>query len=315
MNNTNITITSQSNLQIHRYVAIFGIPACFVGLILNTSIAYLLLTDKYFKKSTYRLILASVLSDVLSSTAAFIGYLLIAIGNVSYHLGTILCKIILYITLMSFGISIMNLSLISVHRYFIVARSLSSFYRKYKIQFLIACELFLHVASILTSSPILVYASAHPNSSTLCDISNIIHNLAIWEFMFTLIMYIIPVSIMITIYIKLAAIYRNHVRPGYTTPNRAETEIMQKKRFTKVLMSITFSTVLISWPHFACLIGTAVTRKTIYQISLESNILYALVYIAISITISIFVVNPFILLKFDHNVRQKLISLLQKYLC
>ncbi|RDD36332.1 hypothetical protein TrispH2_011910, partial [Trichoplax sp. H2] len=51
--------------------------------------------------------------------------------------------------------------------------------------------------------------------------------------------------------------------------NRVEAEILQKKRFTKVLMSITFSTVFIAWPYFAGLIGTAVTRKTAHQISLE----------------------------------------------
>ncbi|RDD41870.1 Somatostatin receptor type 4 [Trichoplax sp. H2] len=315
MNNTNITATSHSNLQIHRYVAICGVPASFVGLIFNTSMAYLLLTDKYFKKPTYQLILVSVLSDILSSTAAFIGYIFFAIVNVSYHLGSILCKMLLFISMMSFGISIMNLSLISVHRYFIIARPLSSFYRKHKIQFLIVCELFIYIASISISLPILVYASSHPNLSASCDILNITYAIAIWEFIFTFIMYIIPVSMMIIIYSKLAIIRKNHVRPGYMAPNRAEAEISQKKRFTKVLMSITFSTVLFSWPHFATMVGTAITRKTIYQISLESHIQYVLVYFALAITLSIFVVNPFLLLKFDHNIRQKFLTLWRRRLC
>ncbi|RDD35906.1 hypothetical protein TrispH2_012197, partial [Trichoplax sp. H2] len=77
---------------------------------------------------------------------------------------------------------------------------------------------------------------------------------------------------MIIIYIKLAKIHKNHVTPGYMASNRVEAEILQKKRFTKVLMSIAFSTVCLTWPYFTATVGTAVTRKTIYQISLESHI-------------------------------------------
>ncbi|RDD41873.1 hypothetical protein TrispH2_006953 [Trichoplax sp. H2] len=58
--------------------------------------------------------------------------------------------------------------------------------------------------------------------------------------------------------------------------NRVEAEILQKKRFTKVLMSIAFSTVCLTWPNFAAIVSSALTRKTAYQISLESHILYIL---------------------------------------
>ncbi|RDD36333.1 hypothetical protein TrispH2_011908, partial [Trichoplax sp. H2] len=86
----------------------------------------------------------------------------------------------------------MNLSLISVNRYFVIAKPLSVFYRKHKIKLLILSELLISITSIATSSPFLVYTAVHPHSTTLCDYPDITQAVAIYEIMFAVIMYIIP---------------------------------------------------------------------------------------------------------------------------
>ncbi|RDD41872.1 rhodopsin [Trichoplax sp. H2] len=313
MNNTNANVSQRwSGLEVHQYVVVCAIPVCFIASILNMLIAYLLVTKNCFKKPTYRLILVSVISDTLSSITLFIGYSLMTFSHINLYQGSLMCKIFVFIAFASFGVSIMNLTLISVDRYFVIARPLSPFYRKYKIQFLVVCELFICVASISSTSPVLVYGSTYSHSTTFCDFTNITPAVAVWEILFSFILYIIPVSTMAVMYIKLVTIHKNHIRPGCMVSKRAEMQKKQKKRFTKVLISITLSTVLITWPHFATLIGTAVTRKTVYQVSLESHILYILIYLGIAVTLSLFAVNPLILLKFDHHIRQEFIALLKK---
>ncbi|RDD41869.1 rhodopsin [Trichoplax sp. H2] len=316
MNSTNANVSQRwSGLELHKYAVVCAIPVSFIAWIFNTLIAYLLITVKYFRKPTYRLILVSVISDTLSSITIFIGYNLITFSKINHHQGSLICKTFSLIAFSSFGVSIMNLSLISVNRYFVIARPLSPFYRKYKIQFLVVCELFICIASISSTSPVLVYGSTYSHSTSFCDFMIITPAVAVWEILLSFILYIIPVLIMAVIYIKLVKTHTNHIRPGCIASDRAEIEIMQKKRFTKVLISITLSTVLIGWPQFATLIGSAVTRKTAYQVSLESHALYVLISLGSGVTLSLFAVNPLILLKFDHHIRQEFVSLLKKCLC
>ena len=159
--------------------------------------------------------------------------------------------------------------------------------------------------------PMLFYTSAYSHSPIFCDFPNITQAIAIYEVMFTFIMYLIPVSIIVIVYWKLAHFQKNRIRPGYITSYQDDRQVIRKKRFTKVLTSITFSIIFIIWPHFATILATAITHQSAYQLTSQSPILSVLIYFAAILTFSIFFLNPIILLTFDTYIRQRFLIILK----
>lgn len=307
-------ITNQDlSVQIYRYAAIVGIPIFIFGLVINLFILNLFLFDKHFQKTSYRLMCVSVISDIISTLASLAGYIQIVRRDLDYIGGTFMCRMVLFLLFASFGVSMMNLCLIGVDRYFIIMKPLSPFYRQYKVYVLVIGETAIWFISIATNGPIFSYVSVHINDTLLCDIPNITFPVSIYLIAHAIILFLIPTIIILVVYGQIIAFQKSYRRPGEVIKQQRLDEQMKSKRFMKMLTWISTSYIFISWPFSATIVGMAVTRQSTLMIR-ESNIVHFLFsFFTVTITTSIVILNPFIYLKFDLNVRKRSLLWLQRF--
>ncbi|RDD41374.1 Proteinase-activated receptor 2 [Trichoplax sp. H2] len=290
---------------IYQYAAIVGLPPFIFGLLINLFLLYIFLFDSFFQKTTYKLIRVSVISDIISTITSIIGYAQIVSHNVNFNEGEAICRVALYLMMSSYGISMMNLCLIGFDRYLAVVKPFSSLNRRYKNRILITAEILIWLISLSITIPILSLVTVHHNDTMLCDTKQL--NLMTKIFLLTLavILYIIPSLAISFTYGKIIAFQRSYKRPGEILNYRSEQEGAKKKRFIRMLISITASYILLSWPFFAAIIGIAITSQSIMMIRRKSIVYFLLLLFSITATTSISILNPLIYLKFDVNIRKR----------
>ncbi|EDV19006.1 uncharacterized protein TRIADDRAFT_34297, partial [Trichoplax adhaerens] len=112
---------------IYDYASLISGVLSIIGCSLNLFLLYILIRDKQFHTVSYKLIRISVISDILSSFTIGTGCLLISY-EFTYDGGIILCRVVIFFTFTSNGVSILNLCLIAIDRYFAIVKP---FYRRY----------------------------------------------------------------------------------------------------------------------------------------------------------------------------------------
>lgn len=313
-NNSGDKIINQDiSVKIYQYAAIVGIPIFTLGLLINIFIFFLFLYDKYFRKTSYMLMCVSVISDMISGLSSLVVYTQIVGRSLDYDGGTFMCRMTLFFMFGSFGVSMMNLGLIGIDRYFIIVKPLSLFYRHHKRYILIIGEVAIWLISGATNIPILSYVAVHQNDTLLCDIPNVTISISVYLCAQAAILLIIPTIVLLAVYGRIIAYQSKYRRPGEIDKRQRIEEQIKKKRFIRMLIWISISYVVISWPFFASSIGMAITGQSIMMIRQKSIVHFLLLFFSIAMTTSIAVLNPFIYLKFDSNVRKRACLLLQRF--
>ena len=135
-------------------VGVIAIAISSIGIIANSVLLFLFIADPVFRKTVYYLMLISCLTDLIANAANIASY-------VTYFKKTLyialLCKILGFLIYVSYGVSIMNLSLIAIYRYFSVVRPFAKVYTTYKMQFVIISEVVIWMICIIVCLPDLVF--------------------------------------------------------------------------------------------------------------------------------------------------------------
>ncbi|RDD40141.1 Alpha-1A adrenergic receptor [Trichoplax sp. H2] len=313
MNTFNSTNLFPPNFrQIYRYAAAFFIPTHITGLILNILILKLLFTDKTFQKTTYRLIRISVISDTISASTAVIMFIMITFGNLDFVAGSNLCRIGITILYTSYTVSMMNLALIAVDRYFIVVRPFSPFYRIHKRRFLITTEILIWLISISATSPMLLYVSSYPDFPTTCDFPEMGVNESVYVLHWSFISYVMPTATIVMSYAKVAIYQKNYVRPGIRTSEQLYEDFTKRRKFIKVLIYITSCYILLSLPYFVCCVIASITQKSLIRLLPGNIYLFIVNYFINGLVLSIHFLNPLIYVTFDKQIRAGIISEVKK---
>ncbi|RDD41350.1 C-X-C chemokine receptor type 6 [Trichoplax sp. H2] len=305
------SISLHTLTQIYQYAALVSIPIFGFGLIINLFILCIFIFDKRFRKTTYRLMCVSVVSDIISTITSLGVYSQIFRGNLDYDEGNFMCRTVFFFLWASFGVSMMNLCLIGIDRYFIIVRPLSSFYRNYKVYVLVVGEIAIWIISAANNAPIFYYIGVHHNDTILCDVPNITKPVAIYLICHAAFSYIIPTTAILIIYSLIISFQKSYHRPGDKNINEQQLEQIKKKRFINMLTWISISYVIISWPFFASTIGMAVTQRSAFVVRENNVVQFLLLFFSIITTTSIVILNPFIYLKFDVNVRSRSLALVR----
>lgn len=295
------------------YASLASIPVSVIGLVANLFMLYLFVVDRDFYKSTYQVLRVSVVSDIICTITTLVGYLLIAIRGLDYYSGTTMCRLVFYIGFSSYGVSIMNLCLIGIDRYFNI-KGLPPVCHRHKRSILFLAELVIVILALLVTSPTLVYVKVHHNDTLLCDFPVVTPSISIYLISFALIEFFIPSILIVIIYWKIFTLQKNIIRPNCQLERFREEESLSRKRFIKKLLSISISYILITWPFFISLLILAITRQSLMDIRRKNIIHFLILFSSVAVTISIAILNPFIYMKFDRLIRSKAIMLFQRFL-
>ena len=304
MNNSSNLNNSINFKVIDGYAYTAAVFFSFIGLSANIFLLYILIKHKIFEKTTYYLLRISVISDIICNLTTITGYIMVIAANLSYSDGQTLCRCLMFIILSSYGISIMTLCVIGIDRYFVIAKPLSSFYRRRKQQIISGQLVLVTIIVFASTLPELFFASSYPDDTKFCDLINITPTVSYYLIMITITLYIIPAITLTISYSKIIFYLRNYVRPGESIIN-PNSENHKKKKFINTLISIATAYLLISWPFFATCLGMAITRRPLRQVRQLGVVYYMLTFFSFSTTTAISILNPYLYFKFDSAIRSK----------
>ncbi|EDV19466.1 uncharacterized protein TRIADDRAFT_62091 [Trichoplax adhaerens] len=259
----------------------------------------------------------TVISDIICTIASFIGYIQVASRQLDYYGGTMMCRVSLYFTFTSYGISMMNLCLIGIDRYYSM-KPFSNVYGRNKNRILIFGEVAIAISSASVTAPVIVFVRVHHNDTLQCDIPEITPSISAYLIAFTIIEFFLPAILIIVIYWKIIKLQKSYITPKDAFSVEREEDSLRKKRFIKMLLSISVSYILISWPFFASMVGLAITRQSFMDVRMNNIGYFLLLFFSLAVTTSTVILNPFIYLKFDKRIRYgsvKLIKRLIPYQC
>ncbi|RDD45698.1 G-protein coupled receptor 15 [Trichoplax sp. H2] len=289
-----------------------AIPITIIGLVVNLFILYILISDKNFHKTTYYLILFSVLSDIASTGASSLSFTTGSVLQLQLYQGTILCRMFIFIILASYGVSMMTLCIISADRYMAIVKPMSQFYRRYKKLIIFLLQMAVCCISLVMAIPALLFIGTYSDDTKFCDFPTVTSSTALYFIMSSIVLYFMPVTFLVVAYCKIIFHMKNHIRPPGLSVQQAAERNLKKRKFIRSLMSITAAYVLTTWPFWATSIGMAITQKSMRQIRQLGLFWYLLAFASFTVTTSISVVNPFLYLKFDSNIRKKAAALLKR---
>ncbi|RDD39366.1 G-protein coupled receptor 183 [Trichoplax sp. H2] len=299
-------------VQIYHDIWLGFLPLFVIGLILNIVLLNLLFTDNDFQNSTYRLIRMFVISDVISVTATATMFSISIFVNLDYIVSSNLCRVLATTTFSSTAISIMNLALVAVDRYFSIVRPFSPFYRNHKIKFLIITEFLVWLISISATSPFILYLAPIPGLPTSCDFPHMDLDQSIYLILWVIIAYAIPIVTIIFSYAKIISFQKNYVRPGIRTSEQLDNDFRNRRKFIKVLIYITLCYIIIILPHALNCTVSGIYQKSVVSMSVGNTSTFILAYLAIAIAASLPVINPTIYMTFDKRVRAGMLSKLAR---
>ncbi|RDD37252.1 Prokineticin receptor 2 [Trichoplax sp. H2] len=292
--------------------AVTTIPFSCIGLIMNVFLAFLFVKDKFFHTVSYTLMLVSIISDSISNFAVITNYVYLLGTSFDHSHGVILCKLVNYCLLASYGISILNLSLIGITRYFAIVRPYCLFYRKYRHKIILIAELFICISALSLAIPSLFHVETYHQDAVLCGFIRISKSVSTYLITIVFFLYLLPSIIIGLVYGRIIKHQRKYVRPGQPSNEEQADERIRKRKFIRMLISITLPYILITWPYFVTLAGFSITHRSMRYLLNENNALFVLAFCSLSITSSITVLNPIFLLKFGCCIRGRVVLLLNK---
>ncbi|RDD39715.1 5-hydroxytryptamine receptor 1D [Trichoplax sp. H2] len=313
INDSNETNIDNFFIQLYDITSIIALPLAIIGLISNIFVLYIFITDRNFHKPTYYLIMISVTSDIITAISMTYGYSHILARTTDDNGADIMCQSAVYITATSYTISIMNLCLIAFDRYCNIVKAVSQFNRLYKNNFLLFVEISIWITAVIINAPLILVMESKNKDYGLCDFIPITNIISAYLIFLVIMLYIIPSTFIVTVYVKIIIFRKNYVSPATNNAEQIE-EDAQKKRFIKALMSIAISYVCFTWPYFATILGYAITKKTYYQLRFTDKVAYVTSLLSRSLTTSITIISPFTYLLFDSNIRKRAVKVCKQLL-
>ncbi|RDD38419.1 G-protein coupled receptor 183 [Trichoplax sp. H2] len=290
------------------YVYIVSIPVFFIGILANFFLLYLISSDSQFNRITYKLIRIAVISDLISLHVSFTVFAITAaLKTIKYYMATVMCQVAIVITYCCYGVSITTLCMISVDRYFAIVRPFSSLYRKYKKRIAYLGQAIGCIISFSVSGPSVLFFGVYPDKTKICGVPNMNISVSIYFLLVTLFLFIIPLLIIIINYALIIRSLVRHVRPGQLAES-SNDDRLKKRKFVRVLITITSIYILSTWPYFASITGMAITRRSIREIGKLGIEIYLMFVVSFFSTFAVNVISPFVYFNFDYNIKRKLLT-------
>ena len=296
--------------------AIVTIPISCAGFFSNIFLIALFIKDSDFHTVPYSLILACIISDAVCNFAIATNYVYLLGDHFDHSHSIILCKFVSFCLLLSYAISILNLSLIAISRYYALVKPYALFYRRYKNKLILVAEIMIWITSLSLAIPSIIYSETYHHDAILCGFLYINTSISIYLIALVIFLYIIPSIVIGTSYWAIIKHQIHYNRPGQIFNYERSIERKRKRKFIRMLISITIPYFLLTWPYFTTLLGFAITRHSLLNLLNENAVaFFVLAFLSLSITSSISIINPIFLFKFCQTIREKAVIKLHRLSC
>ncbi|RDD39710.1 Dopamine receptor 4 [Trichoplax sp. H2] len=305
--------TTNNVVQIYTYFTIAIHTVSIISVAANILLLCVFVSDKFFRKTTYYLMIICILSDVASSISSVISTNLFLNSKINQlHNAVKVCHLHASVFYISYGISIMNLCLIGIDRYFALVNPLNMFYKIYKRQIIIIIELLIWIIAVIVVIPNfwLLQPGRDYYGRFFCDYLNMTLSTSAYLVSFSFVFYILPSMIILIVYWQIIIFQRNYIRPSLQK-QRLQRDLQNKQKLTKSLICISTCYVIATFPYFLILLAMGITGKNLTQIQGISPAIFVLSILAASMANNINIINPFLYLKFDGNIRKRLHKILK----
>ncbi|RDD37843.1 5-hydroxytryptamine receptor 7 [Trichoplax sp. H2] len=197
----------------------------------------------------------------------------------------------------------MTLCLIAIDRYLVITKPTTRLYHSIQQHFILIGQIIVWILALSTALPIFDVVGVYENGTKLCDFPIITSKVSTFLYLVTTILYILPTTIMVFLYRKIINFTKKYIRPANFN-HEQEIDHIVRRKFVKMLITVTSCYILMSWPFFATLVGIAITRVPIQYLRKVNQVYFLLAYFSFSITVAISIINPILYLKFDVHIRR-----------
>ncbi|RDD36073.1 Neuromedin-K receptor [Trichoplax sp. H2] len=300
MFNNTALMQSQGNF------AFIIIQFCLITLTLVSNIALVVIVafSKNINDLSYNFIINVSVSDILSSIMQYtITITAISTVSMSRPVGVIVCRLVYGFLVTSANISIASLTMISIYRLKIVSCPLTfrnTIIFKHCTKFIILSWLM----SVVFAIPAFLLATYNP-TTTNCDLGFPYDNIFnIIYFSITLLfVYLIPGIIMLRNYRRIAITLSSQISDNTAIAHDREASINRSRSVIRVFIIATLAQTLLSLPYVISVLIYSIPNQSQVQLLLDNPQLFLNIRLSFVIDIASYLVNPFMFLIFDKNVR------------
>lgn len=305
--------TAKNSVNIRSSYAI-TFPLCIIGILSNVVLAVTIITSRRLRNPTYLLIAnMGVSNTLLCFIIALMNFRDNAKALVSIYVNNVLCKILHEIITSCYVISHFSLTLISLYRLEMVIKSnkkqiLSPILKRHKLTILAIWPLGFFICV-----PIL-YIMKYSQDNLMCDVCMAcgqIINVLYYVSLFCIV-YTVPAIIMLVTFIQIG---KNIRMTGDAIIFKSRLNVASNQRANSAIKFLSIATgiyMLFSWPLLMLtvvisIMGTTITK--LYETSVTAPALITAAYIS---SFMVNVINPFLYLGYDKNIRGRLRTIYRK---
>ncbi|RDD40787.1 Rhodopsin, GQ-coupled [Trichoplax sp. H2] len=282
------------------------IQFCFTTLTLVSNIALVVIVafSKNLRDLSYNFIINVSISDIISSIVMYT-YAITAIPAVSMPrpVGVVVCQLAYGLLISSANTSITSLTMISIYRLKIVTYPLTfrnTIIFKHCNKFIILSWLL----SVVFAIPAFLIGTYNPATKT-CDFGYPYGNIFnIIYFSITLLfVYLIPGTVMLRNYRRIAINLSSQISDNTAIAHDREASINRTRSVIRVFIIAALAQILLILPYNITILVYSILNQNQSQQFFNNSLAFIIIMLLFIINIASYLVNPFMFLVFDKNVR------------
>ncbi|RDD40789.1 Rhodopsin, GQ-coupled [Trichoplax sp. H2] len=299
LNDTNYTQSLENSIFL-----VIQFSLVTLTLVSNITLVVIIAFSKNLHDLSYNFIINISISDIIASIIQYT-YNITAIPTVSMStpVGAVVCRLAYGLSVVLTNTSIASLTMISIHRLKIVTCPLtfrSTIIFKHCTKFIILSWLMSAVFAI----PAFLTGAYNPTTKS-CDLSFRYGSIfSVVYFSATLLfIYLIPGIIMLRNYRRITICLSSQISGNTAIAHDREASINRTRSVIRVFIIATLAQTLLTLPHVVSVLTYSILNQNQFQLLFHDPKFLVILLFSFAINIASYLVNPFMFLVFDKNVK------------
>ncbi|RDD40785.1 Neuromedin-K receptor [Trichoplax sp. H2] len=217
--------------------------------------------------------------------------------------GTVVCRLAYGILITSTNTSIASLTMISIYRLKIVTCPLTfrnTIISKHCTKFIVLSW----VISVIFAIPAFLIGAYNPETKS-CDFGFPYGNIfnVIYFSIILIFVYLIPGIIMLKNYRRIAICLSSQISNNTAIAHHREASINRTRSVIRIFIIVTLAQTLLTLPHTISILIYSILTQSQIQLIVDNPQFFVVILLSFGINIASYLVNPFVFLVFDKNIR------------